>query len=68
MKKILVIDDETSFRAAVAATLHREGYAVNHKRLLRIEPVTAAKIRLRIAESPVCPALANLGLYLEPGR
>ena len=37
-------------------------------RLVRLEhPVSARKLRLRITQSPVCPALSELGLYLEPG-
>jgi len=36
-------------------------------RLIRIpEPVTTTKVRLRITKSPVCPALSEFGLYLEP--
>ena len=28
-------------------------------------PVTAPRVRLRVTESPVCPAIAEVGLFLE---
>lgn len=35
-------------------------------RLLRVPKTTTAKVRVRIAKSPVCPALSDVGLFLEP--
>lgn len=32
---------------------------------LRTKPITTDRVRLRITKSPVCPAIAELGLYLE---
>jgi alpha-L-fucosidase len=41
------------------------GESIGSRRLWRGDPVSARRIRLRL-EGPVCPALAELGLYLEP--
>lgn len=40
-----------------------EGTTVGYKRLLRFDPVTASKIRLRILSSRLNPTLAEFGLY-----
>ena len=29
-------------------------------------PLTTDKVRLRITQAPVCPAIAEVGLFLEP--
>jgi alpha-L-fucosidase len=42
------------------------GTTVGYKRLLRFEPVTASKVRVRILDSRVCPTLSGFGLYLAP--
>ena len=42
------------------------GTTVGYKRLLRFDPVTASKVRLRIFDSRVCPTLSGFGLYLAP--
>jgi alpha-L-fucosidase len=42
------------------------GTSIGNHRLIRGSPVTTAKVRLRIVQAPVCPALAELGLYAEP--
>jgi len=42
------------------------GTSIGNLRLLRIKPVTTTKVRLRITQAPVCPALSEFGLYLEP--
>jgi alpha-L-fucosidase len=35
-------------------------------RLVRTGPITTSKVRLRITQAPVCPAISELGLFLEP--
>ncbi|PKV62941.1 alpha-L-fucosidase [Pontibacter ramchanderi] len=40
-----------------------EGTTVGYKRLLRFEPVTASKVRLRIASSRLNPTISEIGLY-----
>ena len=40
--------------------------AIGACRLWRIPQTTATKLRLRVTNSPVCPALSDFGLYLEP--
>ncbi|MFB9864399.1 alpha-L-fucosidase [Rufibacter immobilis] len=40
-----------------------EGTTVGYKRLLRFNPVTASKVRLRILSSRLNPTLAEFGLY-----
>jgi len=42
------------------------GTSIGNQRLVRTADVTAAKVRLRITQAPVCPALSEFGLYLEP--
>ena len=34
--------------------------------LWRVPKTTTTKVRLRVTKSPVCPALSDFGLYLEP--
>jgi len=43
-----------------------KGTAIGACRLVRGKPITTAKVRLRITRSPVCPAIAEFGLFLEP--
>ncbi|MFZ0592611.1 MAG: alpha-L-fucosidase [Bryobacteraceae bacterium] len=44
-----------------------EGTSIGNCRLIRTsEPIHSSKIRLRITESPVCPALSDFGLFAEP--
>ncbi len=40
--------------------------SIGSHRLIRGDSVTTSKVRLRITQSPVCPALAEFGLYAEP--
>ncbi len=40
--------------------------SIGAERLLRFEPVTTAKLRLRITKSPVCPAITEFGLFKQP--
>ena len=42
------------------------GTTVGYKRLLRFDPVTASKVRVRIVDSRVCPTLSSFGLYFAP--
>ena len=42
------------------------GTSIGHKRLIRGEPVTTGKLRLRITQAAACPALAQLGVFAEP--
>jgi len=41
---------------------------VGYKRLLRLEPITSARIKIRLLEANNTPAIANFGLYLSSGR
>ncbi len=41
------------------------GQSIGNRRLWRGKPVTAQRLRLRVS-GPVCPALSEFGLYLEP--
>ncbi len=41
------------------------GSAIGACRLVRGKPLTTTKVRLRITRSPVCPAIAEFGLFLE---
>jgi alpha-L-fucosidase len=43
-----------------------KGTSIGHRRLIRGESITTDKVRLRITKAPVCPALAQFGLYAEP--
>jgi alpha-L-fucosidase len=43
-----------------------KGTAIGNRRLWRGADVTTARVRLRIEKSPVCPAIAELSLHLEP--
>jgi alpha-L-fucosidase len=45
-----------------------KGTSIGNRRLLRTEPVTTEKVRLRITSAPVCPALAEFGLHAEPNE
>jgi alpha-L-fucosidase len=42
-----------------------KGTSIGNCRLLRQEPVTTSKVRLRILQAPVCPAISEFGLFLE---
>jgi alpha-L-fucosidase len=35
-------------------------------RLWRVPQITTAKVRIRVTQAPVCPALSDFGLFLEP--
>jgi alpha-L-fucosidase len=40
--------------------------AIGQCRLWRVPATTADKVRIRVTKSPVCPALSDFGLFLEP--
>jgi alpha-L-fucosidase len=42
-----------------------KGTSIGNCRLLRQEPVTTSKVRLRVLQAPVCPAISEFGLFLE---
>jgi alpha-L-fucosidase len=42
------------------------GTSVGSRRLLRVEQQTTHKVRLRIAQAPVCPAIAEFSLFAAP--
>ncbi len=42
------------------------GTTVGYKRLLRFDPVTTSKVRVRILDSRDCPTLSGFGLYHAP--
>jgi len=43
-----------------------KGTSIGNHRLIRGEPITTEKVRLRITQAPVCPALSEFGLFAEP--
>jgi alpha-L-fucosidase len=43
-----------------------KGTSIGNCRLWRGQPVTTAKVRLRITQAPVCPAISELALFAEP--
>jgi alpha-L-fucosidase len=43
-----------------------KGTSIGNCRLVRVQPMTTSKIRLRITRSPVCPAISELALL--PGK
>jgi alpha-L-fucosidase len=44
------------------------GTAIGSRRLWRGAVVTTTRVRLRVAKSPVCPAIAEVALHLEPAE
>lgn len=42
------------------------GTSIGSCKLLRGNPVTTTKVRLRITQAPVCPAISELALFAEP--
>jgi alpha-L-fucosidase len=43
-----------------------QGTSIGNRGLIRTAPLTTDKVRLRITQAPVCPAIAEVGLFLEP--
>src|SRR5690606_41711458 len=42
------------------------GTTIGYKRILRFEPITASKVRLRITSSRLNPNISSLGLFKAP--
>jgi len=42
-----------------------EGASIGSSRIIQVNPVATTRVRLRITQSPVCPAISNFGLYLK---
>jgi alpha-L-fucosidase len=42
------------------------GTSIGSCKLVRGKPVTTTKVRLRITQAPVCPAISELALFAEP--
>ena len=42
------------------------GTGIGNCRLVRTSPITAARVRLRIINAPVYPAISEMGVFLEP--
>jgi alpha-L-fucosidase len=40
--------------------------SIGAERLLRFEPITTNKLRVRITQSPACPALGEIGVFKQP--
>jgi alpha-L-fucosidase len=45
-----------------------EGTSIGNQKLVRTTPVTTERVRLRITKAPVCPAISEVGLFLEPAN
>jgi alpha-L-fucosidase len=45
-----------------------EGTSIGNRRLWRGEDVTTTRVRLRVTKAPVCPAISELALHLEPAE
>jgi alpha-L-fucosidase len=43
-----------------------KGTSIGNHRLIRGDYVTTDKVRLRITQAPVCPALSEFGMFAEP--
>ncbi len=43
-----------------------KGTSIGNRRLVRTRPVTTERVRLRITQAPVCPAIAEVGVFAEP--
>ena len=41
------------------------GTSIGNSKLVRGKPVTTTKVRLRITQSPVCPAVSELSLFID---
>jgi alpha-L-fucosidase len=42
------------------------GTSIGNCKLVRCKPVSTTKVRLRITQAPVCPAISELALFAEP--
>jgi len=41
--------------------------SIGNCRLIRGPRITTARVRLRVTQAPVCPAISEVGLFVEPG-
>jgi len=41
------------------------GTSIGNRRLIRGDFITTSKVRLRITQAPVCPAISEIGLFAE---
>jgi len=44
-----------------------EATSIGACRLVRTKPVTTSRLRLRITQAPVCPAISEVAVFAEPG-
>ena len=44
------------------------GTSIGSRRLLRTADIETARVRLRITDAPVCPAISELGLWYDETR
>jgi alpha-L-fucosidase len=44
------------------------GTSIGNCKLVRAKSVTTMKVRLRITQAPVCPAISEFALFAEPAR
>src|SRR5262249_44413656 len=44
-----------------------KGTSIGNHRLIRGDYITCDRLRIRITQAPVCPALSEFALYAEPG-
>ncbi len=60
--------DEWALDAAVDGGWREfaSGTAIGARRLWRGQPITSAKLRLRITQAAACPAIAGVAVHLEP--
>lgn len=40
-----------------------EGTTIGYKRILKVEPIEASKVRINIADSRACPVISNVAVY-----
>ena len=52
--------DGNHFREFASAT------SIGSQRLLFTRTITSSKVRLRITQAPVCPAISEIGLFRTP--
>ena len=46
---------------------YAQGTAIGNRRLVRGTNCTTNKVRLRVQEGPVCPAISELAVFRDPG-
>lgn len=43
-----------------------QGTSIGNRRLIRTSPITTEKVRLRITQAAACPAISEVGVFVEP--